>query len=245
MTSFTLKIIALTTMIIDHIGNLWAASIPNAFFMRCIGRVAFPLFAFMIAEGCKHTKDIKKYMLRLLVFALISEIPFDLFGENININNFSEITFLSFRYQNIFFNLFLSVFAIYIYESLKDTKLKYAGFLAFPAAAYAGFLINADYGYYAVPIIAAIYFSKNKIIRILAMVAGVAFLYLPYTGYTSFIFGYRVSYGLALFIFALIPAVLVFFYNGKRGVNIKYFFYLMYPLHLVVLAAINIFMITL
>ena len=89
MTSFTLKIIALITMFIDHSGYVFAG---NFSFCNFIGRIAFPIFAFQISEGYKHTKNLKKYFLRLGIFALISQIPFSLFtfkyhgGNILNLN---------------------------------------------------------------------------------------------------------------------------------------------------------------
>ena len=217
MTTFKLKITALATMIIDHIGSVWSMSIPNSFFLRCIGRIAFPIYAFLIAEGCRRTKNIKKYMLRLGIFALISEIPFDLaFASQSHIRMNDPVVLLTFRSQtvlslgsqNIFFNLFLSVTAIYAWEWLKGMKLKLSesfslpvgmilGALSFPAAMYAAELIKADYGGYCVPIVAAIYFLPNKTAQIAALVAGVAAINLPHLGNIGFLFGYRVSFGLA------------------------------------------------
>ena len=75
LNGFHLKLIAVCTMFIDHMGD---TLFPGVMWLRCIGRVAFPIFCFLIAEGCVHTHDRKKYALRLLVFAVLSEIPFNL-----------------------------------------------------------------------------------------------------------------------------------------------------------------------
>jgi len=113
MTAFVLKLIASACMLIDHIGAVFPASTPLAF--RFIGRIAFPVYAYLVAQGCKHTKNINKYLLRLGVFALISEIPFDLafYGR------FNWTTgFL--RDTNVFYTLFLGVGCIAVYEKLKQ-----------------------------------------------------------------------------------------------------------------------------
>ena len=75
LNGFHLKLIAVCTMFIDHMGD---TLFPGVMWLRCIGRVAFPIFCFLIAEGCVHTHDRKKYALRLFVFAVLSEIPFNL-----------------------------------------------------------------------------------------------------------------------------------------------------------------------
>jgi len=230
-------------MLIDHVGDVWSGSIPNSFFLRLVGRIAFPIYAYLIAEGCRRTKDMKKYLIRLGVFALISEIPFDLCFENSGVRSLQDLTFLSFDYQNIFFSLFLSVLAIYIYETAKDTKFMLPGLLAFPLAMFAADKLNADYGHTAVFIICALYFLHNKIAQSAVMVIGSAMLYLPNMGYRGYLFGYNISFGFAAFIFASVPAVLIWFYNGERGLKLKYFFYIMYPLHLLVLAAVQIILI--
>jgi len=250
LSSFALKIIALTAMVIDHIGDVWSYSIPNYLFLRVIGRIAFPLYAFMIAEGCRHTRNIKNYALRLGAFALISEFPFDLCFRNKGYITAGSITFYSFEYQNVFFNLFLAVLAILIWENFKDKKYKFIAALAFPACMWAGEAMNADYGWFAVAFIAALYFIQNKKLRVLAMVVGAAVLYLPDAGHAALMFGRRVSFGGVMFIAASLPAVPVWFYDGRRGLErvksgfaqtaAKYFFYAMYPLHLAALAAINI-----
>lgn len=109
-TNESLKIVALTCMLIDHAG---ATLFPQCDILRSIGRISFPLYAFLLAQGCKHTHSMERYLLGLGIFALISEIPYDLaFGNPIN---FLDQT-------NIFYTLFLSAACVYIYDSIKKQK---------------------------------------------------------------------------------------------------------------------------
>jgi len=117
LTGFHLKIIALACMICDHIGAaLLSPSEPWYDGTRAVSRIAFPIFAFLIAEGCRHTRSRERYLLRLGIFALISEIPFDLaFGIPP-----AQVSFLS--STNIFYTFFLAVACVHIYETLRHQR---------------------------------------------------------------------------------------------------------------------------
>ena len=138
LSGSTLKIIAVVTMLIDHIGAAilarmmmvnglggidqsdttavmqWYSNNTTLFqvyqVMRSIGRIAFPIFCFLLVEGFEHTHDRKKYALRLGLFALISEIPFDLAFS-------SEV--LEFQYQNVFFTLFIGMLTMWVYRMVE------------------------------------------------------------------------------------------------------------------------------
>ena len=75
LSAMTLKYIAMATMLVDHMGYVL---FPWILWLRCVGRIAFPIFAFQIAEGCIRTHDRRRYALRLLLFAVLTEVPFDL-----------------------------------------------------------------------------------------------------------------------------------------------------------------------
>ncbi|MBQ8559306.1 MAG: hypothetical protein IJ439_04910 [Tyzzerella sp.] len=102
INTFTLKMIAIVSMLIDHIG---AVLFPQYEIFRILGRLAFPIFAYTLVEGFMHTHDVKKYMLRLGALALISEIPFDLAFNG---------AILEFGHQNVFFTLFLGILMLYL-----------------------------------------------------------------------------------------------------------------------------------
>jgi len=137
-------------MLVDHIGavSIW----PTPLYFRYIGRIAFPIYAYMIAQGCRHTKNINKYLLRLGIFALISEIPFDVAFNHYTLMDDGiprfGINFL--RYTNVFYTLFLGVACIMIYEKLKTKKHQWPALLTLPFIP-AILLVNffpsiADYG---------------------------------------------------------------------------------------------------
>jgi hypothetical protein len=130
MTALTLKIIAAVTMLIDHIGGAFPWDTPVWF--RYIGRAAFPIYAYFIANGCKRTKDIYKYMLRLGVFALISEIPFDqaFWG---TLSPSDGISFID--QTNVFYTLFLGCAAIAVYGGVSRKRRPWLALTPLPALA--------------------------------------------------------------------------------------------------------------
>ena len=116
LNSNTLRLVAVLLMISDHV---WATTMSFGNWMTYIGRMAFPIFAFQIAEGFIHTKDFKKYALRLLAFGLVSEIPFNLFYSSRWFNPYL---------QNVMFTLLLGLLAIRVIDNLKkDISAKNIG----------------------------------------------------------------------------------------------------------------------
>ena len=106
LTSFTLKLIGIVSMLLDHIGKVF---LPDQIWLQCLGRLAFPIFAFGVAEGYLHTRNVKKYAIRLTIFAIISQAPYALF----RIAAGNDPTNL-----NILFTLLLGLIAIYVYDKL-------------------------------------------------------------------------------------------------------------------------------
>lgn len=223
MSSFVLKIIAIVAMFIDHIGY---AIFGRFSFFNYIGRIAFPIFAFQISEGYTHTKNLKKYFLRLFIFAIVSQIPFMLLGKIIS-NDFT---------LNIFFTLLLGLISIYIYDK---SKYKIIGIIS---AVFIGFLANfshCDYGFYGVSIIFLFYIFKNDIIK-----SSIAFMLATAVKYLIPIIknGFYDVY-LYLFICTLLPIIFISLYNGKKGKDTKYLLYLFYPIHLLLIYGIYLFLI--
>lgn len=226
MTAFALKIIALISMLCDHAGLTFLDS-PS--FFNVIGRLAFPIFAFQISEGYKYTKDLKNYILRLFWFAIISQIPFTLFLISMGNTNFS---------LNVFFTLLLGLLSIIIYDKIKNRyKNKYIGFIPIILLAILGKLLNCDYGWYGITLIFLFYFFKeNKLLMNITTICLIYIKYLidfvktPHIYQLYFIFG------------ASLSLIFINLYNNKKGKNIKYLLYIFYPLHLIVLAILKIYL---
>ena len=111
--SFILHILAMVFMLCDH---LWATLLPGQEWLTCIGRLAFPIFAFMIAEGYAYTSNVKKYRGRLLIFALLSEIPFNLIMGSSLIYPF---------HQNVLWTFLLGLLSLQIIEKARKTERKW------------------------------------------------------------------------------------------------------------------------
>lgn len=215
MNSFLLKIFACFSMFLDHLGRIVT---PAIYPLVYIGRFAFPIFAFQISEGVTHTKNIKKYMLRLLIFALISQIPFYLYLTKTGLN--------------VFFTLLFGVIAIYIYKELSAKKLLPLGILAVGIIAYISYLLKTDYNWYGVLIIFLFYIAKNK-----KVLMALGFLTLTTIMYLIKIINFGSAHPVYLWqltctLLAIIPILL---YNGKQGHKVKYAIYLFYPLHILIL----------
>ena len=215
MSSFVLKIIAIVTMFIDHIGY---AIFGKFSFFNYIGRIAFPIFAFQISEGYLHSKNLKKYFLRLFIFAIISQIPFMLFSKIIS-NDFT---------LNIFFTLLLGLISIYLYDK---SNHKIIGIISVILLGLLANFSHCDYGFYGVAIIFLFYLFKNNLIK-----SSIAFIITTIIKYLIPIikYGFYNEY-LYLLICTLIPIIFISLYNGKKGKDTKYLLYLFYPIHLLLI----------
>ncbi|MCR5715664.1 MAG: conjugal transfer protein TraX, partial [Lachnospiraceae bacterium] len=162
ITRAHLKTIAVITMTLDHFGAIIIETLMNRtpgdqqlvmlyVLLRIIGRIAFPLYAYLLAEGITHTHNRIAYLLRIGAFALISEIPFDI-GLSLSKVNLRNGHFFELSYQNVFFTLFLG-FAVmclieHLYETCKPNHplLQLCGLIAALIASYIGEFIHCDYG---------------------------------------------------------------------------------------------------
>ena len=191
---FYIKIIAILSMCVDHVG---AVLFPQYIIFRIIGRLAFPLFAFLLVEGFIHTKNLKKYALRLGVFAFISEIPFDL--------AFSGKPF-DFSHQNIFFTLFLALLFMIVATKVYHSSLRLLLWILILATAYFGLV---DYSFVGVLIVATIFYNYGKIKY---QMLGFILVNLLFYGFTT------------VQAFACLAIIPMWFYNGEKGRELKYLF---------------------
>lgn len=209
LSACDLKCIAVFTMLIDHMG---AFLYPSQIWMRYVGRLAFPIFGFLIAEGFFHTRDVKKYMGRLLLFALVSEVPYDLVRYN---------QLIEYNHQNVYFTLLLALFCMYVLQRLQGHFLAACGILA-AVFALTHVVIKPDYGIGGVAMILCFYLFHTKKASQFLYVAAINICY----------YGGIQTAG----VLALVP---IRFYNGEKGPSAKYFFYAFYPVHLLVLYLIR------
>lgn len=225
MPTSWIKYIAIGAMLTDHIGLFF---FPDITFLRDIGRIAFPLFAWLIANGAYHTKDIRKYLSRLLLFALLSQIPFTLANQQIGSPLF---------YLNVFFTLFLGLLAIFGIKSNRNLVVQSSIVVA---CALVANVIHADYGAAGILSIVAFYlFFNSKAYALLSQLF--VFVIAPhvmealrsvYTEHSGLLHYISEEY------YALLALPFIFLYNNKKGNDHKYLLYAIYPLQYLVIFAL-------
>lgn len=242
MTTFVLKLIAALAMLIDHAAYLFlpinepawfylpmfGVNIPINWYVigRIIGRIAFPIFAYLIVQGYFKTSNFKKYLFRLTLFAVISELPYRYVlcripGTNSFVNE-----------RNIIFTLLFGLVTIYLLDrmrnsSLKDKRVAYNLLSAGVIALFSALLIlchgsYSELGYAIILMCGFFYCYGNKKAELLVFIFIVGFL----RGGIEF--------------FAILAAPLLWYHNHVQGIKAKYFFYLFYPGHLIVLKCLQI-----
>lgn len=222
MTSLWLKIIAVTSMIVDHIGAVFFPYYMVHIFgvtlypLRTIGRLAFPIYCFLLIEGICHTSNWKRYAIRLGVLAFISELPFDL-------ALFGRVTW---QHQNVFFTLLFGLLAAQVDLICKKKGNYIGGYIAFLAACFAAQIAKTDYGAIGIVLIMMCYYWRKQLVLLALGILGIGF----YVGMSQ-------PFG----VFAIVP---IYFYNGKQGYQnkeIQLLWYLIYPIHLTVIAMIALY----
>ena len=224
LSNFDLKLIAIITMTIDHIGVVFGTPFYNL--LRAVGRLSFPIFAFLLTEGYVHTNSFSKYFFRLLVLALISEVIYD------------YVFFGSFIYigaNNIFFTLALGLLTLFLLDKSKGLIKRYfkdkvdlviilpiTYLLIIVIMGLMGEFLNFSYGMLGILVISFFYLFKDNFPLVVISVS-----------LSTLIFGEGMQY------FSLFSLILIYFYNKKLGKKCKVFFYLYYPLHILVLGVIR------
>ena len=238
LSSAALHIIAMVLMLMDH---LWATLLPAQDWLTCLGRIAFPIFAFMAVEGYFHTRNFKKYALRMLLFAVISEIPFDLMYGG---------TWFYPVHQNVIWTLLLGLLGIHLMETVRKKQKLWLYILVcvltVAAGAAVGTLGMVDYYGAGILTVFVFYFFRGR--RwwcILGQLAALYYINVQILGglmYPITLFGMELEIcqqGLALF--ALIP---IWLYRGRQGYHSKpfqYVCYAFYPVHMLILYTILAF----
>ena len=219
LSSNALKLIALICMTVDHVGMLL---FPNLIVLRAIGRISFPIFAWMIAEGCRHTSGRMRYFLRIFLLGIAMQAFFWFFHRSL--------------YQHILITFSISIALVC---SVQKAREKHGIWIALCAVAFSGaaficiFLVRflpwksfaIDYGFAGVLLPVLIYAGRNRTEQLLAAAVGLAAVSLSMN---------------ALQWFSMLALPLLALYSGERGVRgLKYLFYIYYPLHLTVLEGIR------
>ena len=207
-----LKLVALFCMLIDHIG---AGFFPDVLWFRAVGRIAMPVFAFCVAEGFQHTHDRRRYLLRMLLFGLLSEVPFDLFLSGKTVD---------FSQQNILLTFVWALAGLLCFEQLgtkeRDLPRAFAAALVLLAFLAGSLLLRLDYNMTATALVFVFFLLREKADWIRCTAAAAVYVLFRNKG---------VSW------FALAGFLLLFLYNGRRGKGWKGLFYIFYPAHLLLL----------
>lgn len=237
LSSLTLKLLAMTLMLCDH---LWATVLPGWMWLTALGRIAFPIFAFQVAEGFRRTHNRKQYLKRMFLFALISEIPF-------NYLYYSSPVFPF--HQNVMFTFCIAIVLMMALEKARckgKTVYILAAVLSLPAGYFLGTLTMVDYYGSGVVTVLIFYLCRQIPQGWIGELAGLAILNcwllggmtIPLTlGSWTLEFPEQ---GLALL--ALIP---IWLYNGRQGPHsraIQYACYGFYPAHMLILALLRMYL---
>ena len=224
MTSFSLKLLAMACMLLDHAGYLL---FPGQPWLRLVGRIAFPVFCFQLAEGAAHTSNLPRYCRRLFLFALLSEVPFDwmIAGRP-----------FSWDAQNVLFTLGLSALAFWVAEACGRRPVPAAAALLLAAGLAAAF--RTDYGAYGVLLTGWFYAARQSrtwaLLGIPVLTALFCLVPVLFPAWSAF--------GLSTVQLACVAAcVPLALYNGRQGPRGgKYAFYCFYPLHMLLLYGVSL-----
>lgn len=235
LSAAALHILAMTFMLMDH---LWATLLPAQEWLTCVGRIAFPIFAFMAVEGYFHTHNLKKYLLRMLIFAVISEVPFDLMYGG---------TWFYPVHQNVIWTLMMGLVGIHLMETVRKKKSTFVYILVSAIVVILGGLLGtlSMVDYYGIGVLTVFifyFFRGRKWWCLLGQMLALYWVNVELLGglmYPIRLFGMEFELcqqGLALL--ALLP---IWLYRGRQGYHSKpfqYFCYAFYPIHMLVIVLV-------
>ena len=217
MDGTMLKLIAMISMIFDHVGDSF---FPDQIWMRAVGRMAMPIFAFCMAEGFAHTSSRWRYIRRMALFALISEIPFDLVTSG---------KVMDLGHQNIMFTFLLASLSLMLFEKIcggeRSKKKRVIAAVVLLLSLVLALLLRLDYHILAVGLVYIFYLMRRKPLAV-RNAAGMAY--------------YVVLRNMGIYWFGLLGFLPIFLYNGKKGRGLKWLFYVFYPGHLLLIYLIRI-----
>ena len=207
LNTFALKMIAVIAMLVDHVGMMF---FPDMIAFRIVGRVAFPIFAYTLVEGFFYTKNKMHYLIRLGIFAFVSEIPFDLAGSG---------KLFDWEYQNVYFTLFLGLVML---MGITNTSQKWMQYLIAILTMIVSRVLHTDYDALGIITIWIFYWFRNN--HVAKMIC----------------FGIVMACSNLVQTVAVLAIVPLSLHNGKQGPKWKYFFYLFYPVHFIVLYVLKL-----
>ena len=223
LSSFALRALALLAMLFDHAG---LALFPSSGIFRCIGRMAFPLYCFLLVQGFVHTKNLRAYFRRLLLLAILSEIPFDLliFGR---ISSSME--------QNVLFSLLFGLMALTACRMLESRPVQ--ALLVCVTLATSAMALRLSYGWLSVVLCLVLYLFRERRLFVVLGTAGTLLLYTL----SLLLSGVKLSWVLVSLcaLFSLIPILLYSGRPGPRPPALTFLFYVSYPAHLLVLVLLR------
>lgn len=222
ISASTLKLIAIAGMLLDHIGIVFGHAVP--FWVKCalyaFGGLTFPIMAYLLGEGYRHTSNFRRYALRLLLFAVLTQLPYSL---------------VLMPQGNVLFTLLLGLLALYFYDHMKSRP----GFwLVFAGIVLASSFL--DWGLIGVPMVLLYAHTKEKWKRLLLpyLLPLLFFVLFPLfsmqTGFLDYL-----PQTLFVLVGCTLSIPLLGAYNGERGRPMKYFFYVFYPVHIIILGLIR------
>ncbi len=224
LNSFALHLTAMLLMLCDH---LCLTLLPGLPILRCVGRLAFPMFAFMAVEGYLHTRSLKKYLVRLLILAVISEVPFNLLVSG---SVFDPV------HQNVIWTIILGLVCIWAFENIAADRQKLLSGVVIIASLCAAILAGVDYSSAGVLTLLAFYAFRGSTARcMLLQLASLGFINLVLLGGIAFAYPYQAL--------AVLSLPIIWLYDGSQGPHggvIKTANYLFYPAHMLILSLLTI-----